>query len=443
LFFRTPLWVRVIIGVVAGALMGVIFKNEPILPRIGNWQPSLTNDHLGQMGILIVKLLRALAIPLIFFAILDALVKTSIPLRRGARLITICLINVMVAMGIGLLIMNLFEPGKAWLGHLDQMLASVEVDQKAAQQNIETSKKGTLGFIANFSGYIPSSILSAFSENNVITVVLLALFMGAAYRRIRARTGNVILGEIIEAFYRIFIQMLEWVVEMIPFAVLLVVAQVVGKSGLGVFEHLWLFLVVMLAGMMIHSLVYYPAIAWIFGRKSPREYLGKGLDPIITSLSCNSSLATVPVTLRALDRMNVSPHSSRLGVCVGTQLNNDGITLYEAMAALFLAQALGMDLPWGKQMVIVLSSIMAGAGIAGIPEAGMIVLPLVLGAAGFTDQQIAAILPLIMTVDWILARVRSAVNVLSDMVVSILLDVGEKSVPATELEVAREAVTTL
>jgi Na+/H+-dicarboxylate symporter len=124
--------------------------------------------------------------------------------------------------------------------------------------------------------------------------------------------------------------------------------------------------------------------------------------------------------------MGVSPQSARLSACVGTQLNNDGITLYEAMAALFLAQAIGMDLPFSKQMIIVVSSIMAGAGIAGIPEAGLIVLPLVLGATGFPDSVIAAALPLIIPVDWILARARSGVNVMADMLVAILLDVGYK-----------------
>ena len=119
-------------------------------------------------------------------------------------------------------------------------------------------------------------------------------------------------------------------------------------------------------------------------------------------------------------------------------MNNDGITLYEAMAALFLAQAIGMDLPFSKQMIIVISSIMAGAGIAGIPEAGLIVLPLVLGAAGFPDHVIAAALPLIIPVDWILARARSGVNVMADMLVAILLDVGYK--PDREGTVVGEVV---
>jgi len=198
---------------------------------------------------------------------------------------------------------------------------------------------------------------------------------------------------------------------------------------------LWVFLAAMLLGLAVHALLYYPFVAWVVGKKPPTVYIGQGADAILTAVSCNSSLATVPITLRCLERMRVSPQSARLAACVGTNLNNDGITLYEAMAALFLAHALGYDLSMSKQFVIVIASIISGAGVAGIPEAGMIVLPLVLAAAGLPDQVIIAAIPLIMTVDWIIARARSGVNVMSDMLVAILLDTGHskpEAVPIVE-----------
>jgi Na+/H+-dicarboxylate symporter len=274
------------------------------------------------------------------------------------------------------------------------------------------------------------------SSNNVLGVVLLALFIGAAIRRLRGdadHEGGVVnaLARIVERIYQLLMQMLGWIIMAVPLAVFGVVAQIVGKAGVGVFSVLWIFLAAMLLGLAVHSLLYYPLVAWLVGKKSPKIYLGQGADAIMTAVSCNSSLATVPVTLRCLERMNVSPQSSRLAACVGTNLNNDGITLYEAMAALFLAQSLGFDLPMANQLLIVFASIIAGAGVAGIPEAGLIVLPLVLSAAGLPDQVIVAAIPLIMTVDWIIARARSGVNVMSDMLVAILLDRGPVT-PATE-----------
>ncbi len=424
-----PLYAQVLIAVVCGATLGMLFGTDPYLG-------GLRNEQLGQLGLLVVKMLKTLAIPLIFVAILDAFVRTHLPLRQGTTLLAICAINVTVAMTIGLLIMNLWKPGLAWQGHIEELLHVVPNTQQSGADVVAASHKGSLNPLDGLAAMIPRSITEPFAENNVIAVVLLALFMGAALRRVRSqgtpdvRASIDTLARAIDGLYRLLVQMLEWIVRIVPFAVFGVLASVVGKSGVGVFSLLWVFLAATLLGLALHALGYYPLMAWLFGKRSPKVYLGQGADAIVTGLSCNSSLATVPVTLRCLSRMHVSPESSRLAACVGTNLNNDGITLYEAMAALFLAQAMGYDLPLASQLTIVGASIMAGVGVAGIPEAGLIVLPLVLSAAGLPDQVVASAIPLIMTVDWIIARVRSGVNVMSDMLVAMLLDASRKPVAA-------------
>ena len=423
-----PLYTQVLIAVACGALLGVAFGQEP-------YPGGLRNEDLGRLGLLVVTLLKTLAIPLIFFAILDAIIRTSLPLRQGTKLLVICLVNVSVAMAIGLVIMNTWKPGLAWYGHVDELLHLVPGSMPSAA-SLAPAPSGTQSPLEDLASYIPRTIMAPFSSNNVVGVVLIALVIGATLRRLRGDadhgTGAVHwLARAIERIYHLLVQLLGWIILVIPLAVFGVVAQVVGKAGVGVFSVLWIFLAAMLAGLAVHALVYYPLVAWLVGKKSPKIYLGQGADAIMTAVSCNSSLATVPVTLRCLERMQVSPQSARLAACVGTNLNNDGITLYEAMAALFLAQALGFDLPMANQVLIVVASIIAGAGVAGIPEAGLIVLPLVLSAAGLPDQVIVAAIPLIMTVDWIIARARSGVNVMSDMLVAILLDAGQVT-PATE-----------
>lgn len=139
--------------------------------------------------------------------------------------------------------------------------------------------------------------------------------------------------------------------------------------------------------------------------------------PIVNSIGTNSSLATLPLTLKALDRLKVSKSASALGACVGTNLNNDGIILYEAMAAIFIAQAIGIELSLSQQLLTVLSCMVAAMGVVGVPEAGFISLSLVLATVGLPME----LLPLLLTVDWILARARSVVNVISDMTVSLVL----------------------
>lgn len=415
---RIPLYAQVLFGVAFGALIGVLFKEAPIIGGI-------TTKDLGLLGMLVIRLLKTLAAPLILFAILDAFVKTRITGSDGLRLVAICFGNLMVAFAIGLTIMNLLKPGLAWRDHLDTLKLEVAADEAKGKATGDV----TLNPIQNLAGYVPESLVEPFLSNNVATIVLCGLLGGAALRRVRelqaiaGRTSVATLENFVESALEVLITMLEWVVKAVPLAVFGLVAQVVGATGLHIFQILGVFLGTILLGLAIHAFLYYPLVAYLLGGKSPKVYLGGGADAIVTGLSCNSSLATVPVTLRCLkEKMGVTEKSGRLAACVGTNLNNDGITLYEAMTALFLAQALGWDLGLQQQLGVLLASVMASVGVAGIPEAGLIVLPLVLTSAGLPEVLVATVIPLIMPVDWLIARCRSAVNVMSDMVVAICLD---------------------
>ena len=413
-FRGLPLYIRVVIAVVLGATVGVICGQHEIIGGI-------TTEHLGKIGLLVIRVLKMLAIPLVMFAVIDAIARTNVTARMGLRLIAICAINVTVAMTIGLGLMNLIRPGHAWQGHISELAGITDLATPKAPP-----PGASLSPLANLEKWVPETVVQPFSENNVIAVVLMALLIGAALRSVKrdpdaGDSVDTIL-KFVDGTCRVLMKMLAWVIEVVPFAVFGVVAHVVGKAGLGAFSALSGFLGIILLGMAIHALIYYPLMAWFVGGKHPRIYLGRGANAIITGLSTNSSLATVPITLRSLEAMEIRPESARLAALIGTNLNNDGITLYEAMAAVFLAQALGYDLSFGAQITIVLASMMAGIGIAGIPEAGLIVLPLVLSAAGLPETVVAAVLPLVFTVDWILARARSAVNVMADMLVAILLD---------------------
>jgi DAACS family dicarboxylate/amino acid:cation (Na+ or H+) symporter len=419
---RIPLYVRILIAVALGALLGVLFGERRIVFHV-------TNRHLGELGLLVIRLLKALAVPLIFFAIVDAFVRTRISARSGLRMVAICLVNVSVAMAIGLAIMNLWRPGESWRGQFAELMGHVSAEGAPAAPG------ATLDPLRNVDGYVPVSLVDPFSKNSVVSVVLLSLFVGAALRRARrGREDDPGLGAVerfVAGAYEVLVVMLGWIVQSIPFAVFGVVAQVVGRAGLDAFAALGVFLGAILLGLALHALLYYPLVAWLAGRKPPAVYLGRGADAILMGLSTNSSLATVPVTLRCLtEKMGVSEESARLSACVGTNLNNDGITLYDAMAALFIAQACGFDLSLGQQAVVVLASLMAGVGIAGIPEAGLIVLPLVLGSVGLPEPVVLAAIPLVLPVDWIIGRARSAVNVMSDMLVAILLDRGRTATAA-------------
>ena len=365
-----PLYAQVLVAVLCGATLGILFGQEPYLG-------GLRNEQLGQLGLWVVWMLKTLAIPLIFFAILDALLRTSIPLSQGTKLLVICLVNVSVAMAIGLAIMNLWQPGLAWLGHVDELLHLVPGStlSSAALANVQAGSQSPIEYLAS---YIPRTLTNPFSSNNIIGVVLLALLLGGTLRYLHGQsdqTGGLVAvvhgasnGSMVGSCRSL--NGLSWRSHSPSSA----------SSHMSLASPAWAsspssgsFSWPCSPALRSIPFLYYPLVAWLVGKKSPKKYLGQGADAIMTAVSCNSSLATVPVTLRCLERMQVSAQSARLAACVGTNFNNGGVALYEAMAALFLAQALGDDLPMAKQVLIVLASIIAGAGVAGIPEAGLIV----------------------------------------------------------------------
>jgi Na+/H+-dicarboxylate symporter len=408
-----PLWAQVVLGLVLGMALGVWAGKAPIIGHFGT-------EDLGRIGMLVIRALKALAVPLVALVIVDALLRFQIEGRAGVRLLRICLCNVSVAMAIGLVLTNLLHPGRFLAPLFGPLMDSALPDGKPP---------GKLDFVSGLESIIPTSLGAPFVENTVLSAALIALLVGAALRTLRGRRDvEVVAGvkrveQLVLALSEAFQLALIWVVKLVPFAAFALVAHAVGKAGLAALSGLWAFLAMILLGFVLHALVYYPALAWWLGRRSPRVYLGGGRDAIITALATNSSLATVPVTLRCLtQKIGVSEKSARLAACLGTNLNNDGITLYEAMAVLMIAQASGIELGISQQLVVVVASIMAGAGIAGIPEAGLVMLPTVLSAVGLPDIVVAAAIPLVVPVDWVLARARSVVNVLSDMVVAIVLD---------------------
>lgn len=425
---QLPLYVRILIGVFLGTLTGLLLRERA--------------SPLGDLGMVIIRLLKALATPLLLFAVLDAFLRTRIPGSKGLRLVAISIANALVATSIGLLVANVWRGGEHFRAHMTALVGHASVPTApGGATGPGAAEQPTLNPLKNLAAHVPESLLDPFLKNNVIAVVLISVLLGVALRRLKDRAGDRPVPEAaglpsIEAAVgtglQVFTQILEWLIWLVPFAVFGVVASVVGRTGLSVFQALGIFLGTILVGLLLHAGVYYSLLISLVGGMSPRRFYRGALDALLTALSCGSSLATLPVTLRCLtEKLRISPDSARLAACVGTNLNHDGIILYEASAAVFVAQAFGLHLSLGQQLTVALASIMAGIGIAGIPEAGLITLPLVLAAAKLPDAVAATAIPLILPVDWIIGRCRAATNVVSDMTVATLLDRNVKRGEAT------------
>ena len=211
---------------------------------------------------------------------------------------------------------------------------------------------------------------------------------------------------------------LIWIVKLIPFAVFAASAKVTAEHGLHPFKGLGQYVLLCLMGMAVHVAFTYSAWLVLFVRARLRDFWRLAIEPVLYSFSVNSSLVALPLTLRTLDKLGVSRRASTLAAVVGTNLNNDGIILYEGFTLLALAQAGGIELDLGAQIFAALYCIIAAMGVAGVPEAGIVALTLVLSGLGIPLEALA----LLLSVDWILARARSFLNTSSDLVGSMALN---------------------
>ncbi len=397
---RFPLYAGILAAMVLGLVVG----------------PFLGKDAapLGELGKLVIQVIKAVATPLLFFSIVNAILKTEINGRDGVRMVGFASINACLALGLGLLLSNLLGPGR----HLATAIPAPSAEDlaKYAEKKVD--------FIKTFVSYIPTDLVTPFADNVILSVVLIAVVGGLGLRRARGEerltgeTGGRALEDAIGTLLRTMELVLGWVVHLIPIAVFGVVAKTVGEYGYAPLRGLAAYVAVGLLGLFLHIVVTYHAWLVLWARMPLARFWAAAREPVVYALGTNSSLATLPVTLRALDRLGVSRSSSALGACVGTNLNNDGIILYEGMAVLFVAQACGIDLTLGQQLLAAATCLVAAMGVAGVPEAGFISLALVVNTVGLPIE----ILPLLLTVDWVIARGRSVNNVLSDMVLSILVD---------------------
>ena len=372
---RVPLLVQLLVATAAGALAGVLLG-----PRAA-W--------LGQAALVFVDVLNLLATPLVFVAIVDTFVTTRLPLKRALVLLPLSALNAVVAAVIAI-----------GLAHALPLRRFVDLPRLRA-----------LAPPASTAAHLPSvNLLWGSAAAIVVGLLLRATAKTALSQRLGRAAG---------AALRALMGLVGVVVRVVPLAVFGVMARVVGGSGLAMFPLLAIFVLLVATGMALHILVWYALLLRVLGRVSPNRFFRHAAEPLLTALGVGSSLATLPVTLRTLEeRMEVSSESARLAAVVGTNLNHDGIVLYEAAAALFVAQVYAIALPLASQLKIVGLAILAAVGIAGVPEAGLVTLSLVIGGVGLP----LAAVPLLLPVDWMLGRLRAMTNVASDMVVANVLE---------------------
>ena len=393
-----PLYWRIMAGMLIGILLGIGLGARA--------------EFLRPVSQVILQLLGALAPPLILVAVVHVLMTSKIDRGSVLKLASLLLLNTLVAILIGLTVANTLRPGD-W--SKDRAADSQSVTEA---KSIDGEASAGPDPLAQLIGNVPKSLLGPLGDaQNVIGVIIIAVAFGIALRNVKDEPLGT-MEDLIELMYRTLLVVLHWIIELVPLGVLCVVAAVIGTEGFSAFVNLGYFVLAVVLALILQTGWYLLRIQF-FSWVSPIDMLLGMRDALVMAFSTDSSTATMPVTYACLrEKIGVREKSASLGALVGANFNNDGTALYEAMAALFIAQLVGMDLGFGQQLTVVLTSILASVGAAGIPEAGIVTMTLVFTAVGLPVEQI----PLLLTVDWFLDRCRTTVNVLGDVNVSCILD---------------------
>lgn len=425
---------KIIIGLVLGLVYGIIGASQ-------GWG-DFTSDWIAPFGKIFINLLKLIAVPLVFSSLITGVASLS-DLKKlsriGGKTISIYILTTAISVTIGLVIVNLIEPGKSVPEEMRlQLEETYQQDVQKRESAAESVKdRGPLQPLVDM---VPSNIMSAASNNrNMLQVVFVAIFIGIGLIQIpKNRAGPVL--DFFHGLNDVIIKLVDVIMLMAPIGVFALIAdtinKVAGNNMANIIEllgALGFYMISVILGLLLHMTITYTGILKLFSNMSLKDFY-KGMAPAqLLAFSTSSSGATLPVTMeRCEDELGVSEEVSSFVLPLGATINMDGTALYQAVAAVFIAQTLGMDLTLASQVTIVLTAVLASIGTAAVPGAGIIMLVIILEAIGVPSQGIA----LILGVDRILDMLRTTTNVTGDASVAVFVasTEGQLSPPKKEFD---------
>jgi len=410
---------KILIGMVLGLIFGFIMLQIDG----GN---EFSADWIKPIGTIFVKLLKLIAIPLILASLIKGisdLQDISKFKRIGIRTIGIYIVTTVIAITIGLLLVNAFQPGNGISEETIAKLTSTYADSGGVQAKIAEAtvqrESGPLQFLEDM---VPDNAFKALSNNKLmLQVIFFAIFLGISMLLIGEKRAQP-LKNFFDSLNDVVLKMVDLIMLTAPVAVFALLANVVVSSG----DPDLLLALVKYAGVVVLGLflmvVFYSVIVATVTKKNPFWFLKEISPAQLLAFSTSSSAATLPVTMeRVEEHIGVDKEVSSFVLPVGATINMDGTSLYQAVAAVFIAQALGFDLTVGDQLTIVLTALLASIGSAAVPGAGMVMLVIVLESIGFPADKLAIGLALIFAVDRPLDMCRTVINVTGDATVAMVV----------------------
>jgi Na+/H+-dicarboxylate symporter len=410
---KIPLHWSIMLGMVLGVLVGAIFTQFESGPQlISNW--------VKPFGTIFINALKLIAMPLI----LASLIKGVSDLKdisklslMGGRTIGIYIITTVAAVMIGLIMVNTIKPGTSISKKTRQELV-VAYQSDAAEKQAVAQKQKDAGPLQALVDIVPSNIFKATTDNgNMLQVIFFALFFGIGLILIPAEKAKAV-KDFFDAFNEVILKLIDLIMLVAPYGVFaLLAALVVESPSLDLFRALGMYALTLLIGLFLMGL-FYLLLVRVFVKFNPKKFL-EGIAPAqLLAFSTSSSAATLPVTMECVEEhLGVDEEVASFVLPVGATINMDGTSLYQAVAAVFIAQAFGMDLSIVTQLGIIMTATLASIGAAAVPGAGMVMLVIVLGQAGIPEAGLA----LIFAIDRPLDMCRTVVNITGDASVSMIV----------------------
>ena len=404
---------KIIIGMITGVIFGMLFSQI-------SWGGNFISDWIKPFGTIFINLLKLTAMPLILASLIKGVsdLKDISKLSKiGGRTIIIYLCTTVLAVVIGLFLVNTLSPGRSISEKTrNELMSSYKSDaeekQSAAAKQIQT------GPLQPLIDVFPSNIFNATTDNkNMLQVIFFALFFGIGMILIPEKKAKPV-KKFFDSFNSIILKLIDMIMIISPYGVFaLLAALVVESPSADLFIALGAYSLTLILGLIMMIFIYI-LIVKTFTGTNPISFL-KGISPAqLLAFSTSSSAATLPVTMdRVENELGVDKEVSSFVLPIGATINMDGTSVYQAVAAVFIAQAFGMDLSFTTQLGIVVTASLASIGAAAVPSAGMIMLIIVLGQAGIPEAGLA----LIFAVDRPLDMCRTIVNVTGDATVSMLV----------------------
>ncbi len=415
---------KIIIGLVLGTIYG-------IASAINGWS-DFTSDFISPFGTIFLNLLKLIAVPLVVSSLITgvaSLSDTKKLSRIGWKTIVLYISTTAVAVSIGLILVNVLEPGSYIPESYQESLSSEYVDKATSKQELANSIQNNRGPLQPLVDMVPSNMFSAASNNsNMLQIVFISIIFGIALIGIDRKFSQPVLA-FLEGINQMIIKLVEMIMYFAPYGVFALIAKTISSvsgdiSQIGsILSALLFYMGVVVLGLFIHMGITYITILKMFTNIDLKHFF-KSMAPVqLLAFSTSSSGATLPVTMKRCEKdLGVSEEISSFVLPLGATINMDGTALYQGVAAVFIAQAIGMDLTFANQFTIVATAVLASIGTAAVPGAGIIMLVIILEAINVPSEGIA----LILGVDRILDMIRTATNVTGDATIACAMDSLEK-----------------